>query len=351
MKPVDFTYHRATGVEDALERLAARGEGARLIGGGQSLGPMLNLRLSRPRVLVDISSVEALRGIESTRESVVAGAAATHSEIEDQPVSDPIERALHEVAAGIAYRAVRNRGTIGGSIVHADPAADWTSFLLCADARIYIRRVGGEREVRMCDFTRAAYTTALAPDEIVTRIEIPRTTERARFGFHKLCRKTGGAGGGDRSGTRRSRAALLPSGRRRGRREAGGAAGRDAVPRRHRRAGRPRSAADRDRGPYRRARSGEAAHGGGRGGPRRRPGAGDTVRGEHGRGGDRTRTLCGRHRSDTQDGYHRDPGTPGHGASARLPARHGTSRERENGARMTTVRLVELPGSGKLISR
>ena len=191
MKPVDFTYHRATGVDDALERLAARGEGAKLIGGGQSLGPMLNLRLSRPRVLVDISSVEALRGIESTRESVVAGAAATHSEIEDQPVSDPIERALHEVAAGIAYRAVRNRGTIGGSIVHADPAADWTSFLLCADARIYIRRVEGEREVRMCDFTRAAYTTTLTPDEIVTRIEIPRTTERARFGFHKLCRKTG----------------------------------------------------------------------------------------------------------------------------------------------------------------
>ena len=191
MKPVDFTYHRAASIEDALERLAAGGDGAKLIGGGQSLGPMLNLRLTRPRVLVDISSVPALRGVESTRESVMAGAAATHAEIEDRPASDPIERALREVAAGIAYRAVRNRGTIGGSVVHADPAADWTSFLLCADARIHIRGVGGEREVRMHDFTRAAYTTALAPDEIVTRIEIPRTSERARFGFHKLCRKTG----------------------------------------------------------------------------------------------------------------------------------------------------------------
>ena len=191
MKPADFSYHRAASVEDALERLASGGDGTKLIGGGQSLGPMLNLRLARPRELVDISSVETLRKIESTRESVIAGAATTHAEIEDQPASDPIERAMHEVAAGIAYRAVRNRGTIGGSIVHADPAADWTSFLLCADARIHIRGPAGERSLRMQDFALSAYTTALARDEIVARIEVPRTTDRARFGFHKLCRKTG----------------------------------------------------------------------------------------------------------------------------------------------------------------
>ena len=191
MKPVDFKYHRAASVDDALERLAAGGGGTKLIGGGQSLGPMLNLRLSRPRVLVDISSVEALRGVESTRESLIAGAAATHSQIEDRPASDPIEHAMREVAAGIAYRAVRNRGTIGGSIVHADPAADWASFLLCADARVRITGPMGNRDVPMREFTHAAYTTALAPDEIVTGIEIPRTTASARFGFYKLCRKTG----------------------------------------------------------------------------------------------------------------------------------------------------------------
>ena len=191
MKPVDFTYHRAASVDDALERLAKSGDGAKLIGGGQSLGPMLNLRLARPGTLVDISSVEALRGIESARESVIAGAATTHAEIEDRPVSDPIERAMHEVAAGIAYRAVRNRGTIGGSLVHADPSADWTCFLLCADARVCIRGVDGERNVRMHHFTHAAYTTTVARDEIVTHIEVPRASERARFGFCKLCRKTG----------------------------------------------------------------------------------------------------------------------------------------------------------------
>ncbi len=191
MKPVDFAYHRASGVDDALERLAAGGDGAKLLGGGQSLGPMLNLRLTRPTALVDISAVEALRGVEGTRESVITGAATTHAEIEDRLASDPIEHAMREVAAGIAYRAVRNRGTIGGSIVHADPAADWASFLLCADARIHIRSVAGEREARMQDFTRTAYTTAVARDEIVTRVEIPRTSGRARFGFYKLCRKTG----------------------------------------------------------------------------------------------------------------------------------------------------------------
>ena len=191
MKPAEFEYHRAASVDDALERLAAGGEGTKLIGGGQSLGPMLNLRLTRPRELVDISSVEALREFESTRESVVAGAAATHAEIEDRPASDPIEHAMREVAAGIAYRAVRNRGTIGGSIAHADPAADWASFLLCADALIGIRGGTGNRDVSMREFTHAAYTTALAPDEIVTRIEIPRASASARFGFYKLCRKTG----------------------------------------------------------------------------------------------------------------------------------------------------------------
>ena len=191
MKPVNFTYHRATDLDNALERLGAGGDDAKLIVGGQSLGPMLNLRLTRPRELIDISSVEALRGIESTRESVIAGAAVTHAEIEDRPASDPIEHAMREVAAGIAYRAVRNRGTLGGSIAHADPAADWISFLLCADARVRIRGAAGERSVPMPDFIRAAYTTALAPGEILTHIKIPRAAARARFGFYKLCRKTG----------------------------------------------------------------------------------------------------------------------------------------------------------------
>ena len=199
MKPVGFAYHRAASLDDALEQLDAGGDGAKLLGGGQSLGPMLNLRLARPRKLVDVSSVAALRAIESTRERVTVGAAVTHAEIEDRivsdpedrPASDPIERAMREVAAGIACRAVRNRGTVGGSVAHADPSADWPIFLLCAGARVRIHGPAGGRDLPVADFILAAYTTALAPGEIVTHVEVPRVGGRARFGFYKLCRKAG----------------------------------------------------------------------------------------------------------------------------------------------------------------
>lgn len=191
MKPVDFAYHRAAGVDDALERLNASDDGAKLLAGGQTLGPMLNLRLSRPRELIDISSVAALRTIEESRESIVIGAAVTHAEIEDRAAADPVAQAMREVAAGIAYRAVRNRGTLGGSLAHADPTADWLSFLVCADARVRIRSDLGRRDSPMTDFTRAAFTTTLAPNELITHIEIPRAAGRARFGLYKISRKTG----------------------------------------------------------------------------------------------------------------------------------------------------------------
>ena len=191
MKPAGFTYHRAASLDDALEQLDAGGDGAKLLGGGQSLGPMLNLRLARPRKLVDVSSLAALRTVEPARESVIAGAAVTHAEIEDRPAPDPIERAMREVAAGIACRAVRNRGTVGGSVAHADPSADWPIFLLCTGARVRIRGPAGGRDLPVADFILAAYTTALAPGEIVTHVEVPRAGGRARFGFYKLCRKAG----------------------------------------------------------------------------------------------------------------------------------------------------------------
>lgn len=191
MKPVDFAYHRAASLDDALERLNAGRDGAKVLAGGQTLGPMLNLRLSRPSELIDISSVEALRTIEETRESIVFGAAVTHAEIEDRTASDPMAHAMREVAGGIAYRAVRNRGTLGGSLAHADPTADWLSFLVCAGARVGIQGVSGRREATVTDFARTAFTTTLAPNELLTHIEIPRVAGRARFGFYKISRKTG----------------------------------------------------------------------------------------------------------------------------------------------------------------
>ncbi|MFT5174807.1 MAG: carbon-monoxide dehydrogenase medium subunit [Gammaproteobacteria bacterium] len=191
MKPVAFQYYKTDLLDDAIERLRAAGDGAKLISGGQSLGPMLNLRLARPRQLIDIGSIAALRMHESTDTHVVLGAATTHAEIEDGQVPDPFVGALREVAAGIAYRAVRNKGTIGGSIAHADPAADWLSLLLCANARVRIQGAAGSRQLPIDELLMSAYTTALYADEIITHVEIPQYGGDVRFGFYKICRKVG----------------------------------------------------------------------------------------------------------------------------------------------------------------
>ena len=191
MKPVAFDYVKVEALDEAVERLRAAGDGAKLISGGQSLGPMLNLRLTRPRQLIDIGSLAALRMHQSTASHVVVGAAITHAEIEDGQVADPFVGALHEVAAGIVYRAVRNKGTIGGSIAHADPAADWLSLLLCANARVRIQGVAGSRQLAIDQLLLSAYTIALRSDEIITHVEIPRYDDDVGFGFYKICRKVG----------------------------------------------------------------------------------------------------------------------------------------------------------------
>ena len=125
MKAASFDYLRPRDLGEAAAALAGADGDAKLLAGGQSLGPMLNLRLARPSLVIDISRLDALRGIEETRNAWRIGAAVTHSALEDAAGRMPGGEMLCEVAAGIAYRSVRNRGTIGGSLAHADPAADW----------------------------------------------------------------------------------------------------------------------------------------------------------------------------------------------------------------------------------
>ena len=127
MKAAAFAYVRAQSVAHAVELLAADPDNTRVLAGGQSLGPMLNLRLARPATLMDIKRVASLRSLEADDRMMRIGACWTHAEIEDGVVEDPTRGLLPSVARGIAYRAVRNRGTIGGSLAHADPAADWVS--------------------------------------------------------------------------------------------------------------------------------------------------------------------------------------------------------------------------------
>jgi carbon-monoxide dehydrogenase medium subunit len=162
--------------------------GAMPMAGGQSLGPMLNLRLARPGLLVRLAGIDGLAGASESADAVTLGALVTHAAIADGRAPDPGLGALARAAEGIAYRAVRNRGTIGGSLCHADPAADWVTVLTALGA---IALTSAGRAIPVEDFIVAAFRTALRPGELLTAIRIPRLLPGARWGYVKACRKPG----------------------------------------------------------------------------------------------------------------------------------------------------------------
>jgi carbon-monoxide dehydrogenase medium subunit len=190
MKPVAFDYARPGSVADAVRLLGDNPE-ANILAGGQTLGPMLNLRLAQPALLVDITRIPELAAVTEHADAVALGATVTHAAIEDGRVPDPTRGFLAEVARGIAYRAVRSRGTIGGSLAHADPAADWLSCLTALGAEIEATGPAGTRRLAVAQLVHGAMNTDLAADELLTAIRIPRFSPHARFGYHKICRKTG----------------------------------------------------------------------------------------------------------------------------------------------------------------
>jgi aerobic carbon-monoxide dehydrogenase medium subunit len=190
MKPAAFDYVRPSTVAEALAVLATTPD-ARVLAGGQTLGPMLNLRLAQPAVLVDITRVPELAAVAEEEDAVTIGATVTHAAVEDGRVPDPTGGFLARVARDIAYRAVRTRGTIGGSLAHADPAADWLACLTALGAELVIAGRGGHRRVPLSGFVRGAMETELEGGEIVRAIRIPRFSREARFGFHKICRRAG----------------------------------------------------------------------------------------------------------------------------------------------------------------
>ena len=190
MKPVAFDYARPTSLSQALAMLAGN-TGAKVLAGGQTLGPMLNLRLAQPQLLVDITRIEKLAAATEDADSVTIGAIVTHAAIEDGRASDPTGGFMRTVARGIAYRAVRTRGTIGGSLAHADPAADWLACLSALGADALIAGASGTRAVPVAGFVRGAMETALGEHELLAAVRIPKFSSAARFGFHKICRKVG----------------------------------------------------------------------------------------------------------------------------------------------------------------
>ena len=191
MKAAKFDYVAPRDVASAIAALAQGGEDAKLMAGAQSLGPMLNLRLARPKLVVDVSRIDELRTCTDHGDSIRIGAAVTHAAIEDDRAGVPTPSMLRLVARGIAYRAVRNRGTIGGSLAHADPAADWPLALDALDATVIVRGLKGERRIAARGLMIGAYTTTIAADELIVAIDVPKLSPSARWGYHKYCRKTG----------------------------------------------------------------------------------------------------------------------------------------------------------------
>ncbi len=190
MKPVNFAYERPRHLDEAIG-LLGEGTQTKILAGGQSLGPMLNLRLVQPELVVDITALEQLKRAEKTQDCLVLGACVTHADIEDGRVPDVTNGAMRIVAAGIAYRAVRNRGTVGGSLTNADPSADWVSALAALGAEAVVRGAGGTRNVTIDNFVTGALENALSADELLESVRVPAHSSSAQWGYYKLSRKTG----------------------------------------------------------------------------------------------------------------------------------------------------------------
>jgi len=191
VKASRFEYIKAANCAEVVRLLVQSDGAAKPVAGFQSLGPMLNLRLAQPELLVDITGIAELTGVTREPAAIVIGACVCHAAIEDARIPDVTRGFMPFVAHGIAYRAVRNRGTLGGSLAHADPAADWLSVMALLDAQYVVTGSAGQRTVASADWVQGAFTTALAGDEILTGIRIPALSPSARWSYHKFNRKPG----------------------------------------------------------------------------------------------------------------------------------------------------------------
>lgn len=191
MKSAAFDYVRPGTVAEASAALVRDDVTTAAIAGGQSLLPMLSLRVAFIDLLVDISRLDELRTVTETPDGLQIGALTTHAAIEDGKVPDLFNGLLRLVAGQISYRAVRNHGTIGGNVALADPAADWPGCLMALGASVRIAGPGGVRSEPVSEFVRDAYTTSLATGEIVLGFDVPRPDAPLRWGFAKVARKSG----------------------------------------------------------------------------------------------------------------------------------------------------------------
>lgn len=173
MKPAAFSYHRPTSPAEALELLARHGADAKIIAGGQSLVPMMNMRLASPAHLIDINDLSELARVRLHGDRVEVGALARHRAVAESPLVREHCPLLMQAARTIGHYAVRERGTVGGSLVHADPAAQHALVAVTLGAKLTLGCRSGQRVVEAGDFLQSAMTTALAPDEMVLSVSYP----------------------------------------------------------------------------------------------------------------------------------------------------------------------------------
>lgn len=191
MKPAPFAYARAASVDDAIRLLAEHGDGAKVLAGGQSLIATLNMRLSAPQLLIDINRIEGLDRITLKDGMVEIGALVRHAQADRSDVIAKHVPLLAMALPQIGHPAIRNRGTVGGSIAFADPAAELPACLLALGGDVEIAGATGKRTVKADDFFKGLYETAVGPGDILTTIRLPAATPQMRYGFAELARRHG----------------------------------------------------------------------------------------------------------------------------------------------------------------
>jgi carbon-monoxide dehydrogenase medium subunit len=191
MKASAFAYARATSIGHAIELLSQHGERAKVLSGGQSLMPAMNLRLLAPELIVDIGALDEIRGI-ATRDGILSiGALTRHVDLQNSVEIAAHAPLLKEAIAHVAHPAIRNRGTIGGSLAHADPASELAACVIALDATIVVRGPAGERRIRAQDFFLGIYETALTPEELLVAVEVPLPPPNSAHYFCEFARRHG----------------------------------------------------------------------------------------------------------------------------------------------------------------
>jgi aerobic carbon-monoxide dehydrogenase medium subunit len=188
MIPGKFDYVRPDTVDGAVRALAEAGEEAKVIAGGQSLLPLLRLRLAYPEVLVDVGGIDELRGVTDAGDALLVGARTTHYQLVHDPLVAEYAGLLAQATSTVADPAVRHRGTLGGALAHADPAGDLPAVILALDGVLIARGPGGEREIAAADFFVDYLTSSLGPDEILTAIRIPKLGPGWGYRYEKFHR-------------------------------------------------------------------------------------------------------------------------------------------------------------------